>query len=126
MLLERSTELKINLNEEESSDGRTAFHVACVNGLEKIVEMLIHSSPYLNINLNSEDENGYTAFHYAYVNGHSKITKLLSKKSVAFDIELKDMIMDTVSEKSIKKIVKLTKKLKINFVIRLESNTLKI
>ena len=49
MLIQKSTELNIDLNAKHMLFDRTAFHLACENGHSKIAKMLIQKSAEFNI-----------------------------------------------------------------------------
>ena len=66
MLIQKSTELKIDLYAKGEWKSRTAFQIACEYGLTNIAGMLIQKSSEFNIDLNAKDEDGMTAFHNAY------------------------------------------------------------
>ena len=53
MIMKRMAELNIDLN-AKANDGFTAFHLACINGHEKIVEMIMRYSAELKIDLNTK------------------------------------------------------------------------
>ena len=66
MLIQKCTELKIDLYAKGEWKRSTAFQIACEYGLTNIAGMLIQKSSEFNIDLNAKDEDGMTAFHNAY------------------------------------------------------------
>ena len=66
----------------------TAFHVACVNGDTKIVQMLMKKSIEHSIDLNARDVNGNTAFHMACFFGKSNIIKIIEESANFYKIDL--------------------------------------
>ena len=82
--------LNIELN-SRSLMHSTAFHLSCMNGHSKIVEMLIQKSDELNIDLNAVDytrSEGRTAFQWVCAVGNSEIVKILMENSIEFSIHL--------------------------------------
>jgi len=78
----------INDLTKKSTNGGTAFHLACGNGQAGIAEKIMRNSSRLNIDLNAKDNSGWTAFHFACNFGKSKVAELLMKNSSEFNIEL--------------------------------------
>ena len=91
MLLQKSTELKIDLN-AKGYDRKTGFDWACNNGNLKLVEMIIQKSAVAKIDLNNRDNDGKTAFHHACANNHLEIVEILIQKykESNFDLNGKD------------------------------------
>ena len=78
MLINRSSDLKIDLNAKDNIMGRTGFHYACVFNYPNIVQKLIQKSTMFNIDLNAKgNENDETALHIACFKGHSSIGKAM-------------------------------------------------
>ena len=76
MLIQKSVELKIDLN-STTITGKTAFHLACQYGQLKIVKMLMFNSAKHLIDLNQKDEYGWTAFHWACYWGKPRIVEIM-------------------------------------------------
>eukprot|EP00935_MAST-01C_sp_MAST-1C-sp1_P002065 g2065.t1 len=85
----------LNLTTEH---GRTALHLACLNGRHKIVEYLC-ADP--NVDLSIEDNEGLTAVHIAALNGrvplhlacakgHTDVTRLLLERGVDTNVQDND------------------------------------
>ena len=70
MVLQKYTELEIDLNAKDNIDGKTAFHLMCEFGHTSLVELLIKKSTMLDIEFNAEDKMGDTAFHLACEGGY--------------------------------------------------------
>ena len=64
MLMQKSDEFNIDLNVKDIH-GYTAFHLACVNGEEKVVEMMINKAKYFELDLEVEDNYGNTGYELA-------------------------------------------------------------
>ena len=62
LLVEKSSEFKIDLNSKEKYYGATAFHLACVNFNKRIIDMMVESVDSFNINLKIKDKNGMDGF----------------------------------------------------------------
>ena len=58
--MKNSAEFNIELNAKNNS-GNTAFHLACLQGNVKIVDMLMKNSAEFNIELNAKDDDSCTA-----------------------------------------------------------------
>ena len=99
MIMERSIELNIDLNAKltKLSDGETPFHLACINGPSKLVEILIQNSKKFNIDINSKTYRGQTGFHYACANGNYTIVEKMIDISEdhKLDLTVKDINGDT-------------------------------
>ena len=54
IFMQKSTELKIDLNAKESVDGKTAFQLACEDGHTNVVKMIIQKSDEVDIDLRLE------------------------------------------------------------------------
>ena len=61
LLVQKSKSLNLDLNKAQKN-GMTAFHTACNNKHEEIVDYLIANSEEFGINLLAE-VNGYTGYH---------------------------------------------------------------
>ena len=68
--------------------GKTAFHLACCNGLLQVADIIIQKSPEFDIDLNAKDRWEQTAFIWAAKKGQSRIAQMLTEKSVEFKIDL--------------------------------------
>ena len=77
LLLDRGADI-----EARSSEGRTVFHHAVLNGFLKAVDELIRRK----INIMAKDNNGHTALHFAAFYGHVDIVKKLLEEGVDIDI----------------------------------------
>ena len=84
ILIEKSCELKIDLNAKDYHNQRTAFHLACKNGHMKIVGKFLKKS----FDINAKDRYEDSAFQLACENGHSEIAAALVLKSSDFKINL--------------------------------------
>lgn len=71
---------------EQSGDGKTAVHIAAINGDAGMVAYL----STLKININALDMHGKTASHYAALNGHIAIIKLLLQLNCRVDCASND------------------------------------
>ena len=65
----------------KTTDGWTALIGAATFGLEKIVDLLLEKSAFVNVKTNS----GWTALIGATFNGNKKVIKLLLEKSADFN-----------------------------------------
>ena len=86
MILQRSTDLKIDLNAKDLDD-YTAFHRACQKGKIKVVEIMIEYLESTDLDLNAQGGNG-TGFHLACLGGYSNIVELLLQKSALINLQL--------------------------------------
>ena len=87
MLIQKSTELNVELNAKDNS-GKTAFHITCVKGHSEIVEMLIQKSIELKIELNAKDIHGWTGFHHACCYGFENIVEIMVDNAEFFKLDL--------------------------------------
>ena len=89
-LIQKSTELNIDLNANDETFGRgTAFHLACHIGNSNIAEMLVQKSADFNIDLNALDGvSCKTAFHLACESGNLNIVEMIIHNSAEFSIDL--------------------------------------
>ena len=76
MIMQRSAELKIELN-SENNDGNTGFHLAAIHDRANIVEMIIHKSSELKIDIDSKSFCGWTAFHWACYGGYEEVVQII-------------------------------------------------
>lgn len=88
MLMQKSGQLKLNLNAKNGYYGQTAFHLVCINGHSMIAKMFLEKATDINLDVNARGKNGMTAFHGACKNGQMKIADLLIKKSSELNIDL--------------------------------------
>ena len=78
LLINRSSDLNIDLNVKDKSMGRTGFQYACMFNYPNIVQKLIQKSTMFNIDLNAKgNENDETALHIACFKRHSSIGKAM-------------------------------------------------
>ena len=77
--MKKSSELKIDLNIKDNS-GRTAFHLACMNGRVRIVDMMIEQSESLELDLKAEDCDGKTGYQFANVHQRTAVVNLIRTK----------------------------------------------
>ena len=68
--------------------GQTGFHLACVTGHSKVVEVLIERSESLNFDLTAKNDYGHTGFHLACAAGHTNVIKVLKDRSEYLKIDL--------------------------------------
>ena len=88
VLLKYSSEFNINLNAQDEA-GYTGFHVACREGFQKIVELIMKSSETVDINLNAKSNTiGYTGFNLACLNGNGKLADMIIRNSKNFSIDI--------------------------------------
>ena len=73
-------------------NAQVAFNIACQNGHDKVVWMLMSHSKDLNINLGSKNSEGETPFHISCKYGHDNVVKSLMShfKKENYPIDLKD------------------------------------
>ena len=77
---------------KKCSSGQTPFHLACDNGQDDMVEIIMKNSAKLNIDLNAKDFYGNTAFHLACWNGWddqaADISEIIMRNSSKHNIDL--------------------------------------
>ena len=61
LLVQESQSLNLDLNKAEEN-GLTAFHIACLNNHDDIVDFIIANSEEFDINLLAEDKDGNTGY----------------------------------------------------------------
>ena len=64
MIIDQSIEFKIDLN-AQTWTGKTAFHLACLNGKTKIVEIMVKKQQHFGIDLTIKDVEGKTGLKIA-------------------------------------------------------------
>lgn len=69
-----------------NSNGITALHIASMNGLPKMVNLILA----LNADLTVADENNWTALHYAAARGHQNVLLLLLHAGVEINCQTND------------------------------------
>lgn len=76
---------KPNVN-TPNGNGITALHVASMNGLPKMVNLILA----LEADLTATDENNWTALHYAAARGHQNVLLLLLHAGVEINCQTND------------------------------------
>ena len=79
MLIQKSGEFNIELK-TKNIWGETAFHLACINGMTKLVEMMIENSDLFKLILTARDDRGRTGFQYAKQFGNTAVVDLIERK----------------------------------------------
>jgi ankyrin repeat protein len=74
----------INIEAKEDIYGRTALHLAAIDGHEVAARLLLEKGA----NIHAEKEDGWTALHLAAWNGSEAVARLLLEKGA--DIEAKN------------------------------------
>ena len=78
----------IAVNAQESKYKYSAWHFACKNGHQKIVDLLIQNAKYLQINLNIRNKYTWTGFMSACLNGKVEVAETIINNSVEYGIDL--------------------------------------
>ena len=79
MLMKMYFELKIDIN-SKNQNGRTAFHLACINGTIGIVDMMIENMQSFNLDLEAKDNAGKSGFQLAKIFKKFYVVNLIKKK----------------------------------------------
>lgn len=66
---------KVNLDEVDRQEGKTALHIASVYGHASVVRLLIDLG--VNVNKTDQSDNQFAALHFAVINGHEEICEVL-------------------------------------------------
>ena len=77
--MKNSDKFNIELNAKDNGE-YTAFHLACVNGSLRIVDMMINNSESLKLDLTARNQWGQTGFHCAQLRGHTDVVNLIRSK----------------------------------------------
>jgi ankyrin repeat protein len=75
VIIERYLGSGWDVNAQGEKYGRTALHLAAMNGHLEIVKLLLEHGA--DVNAKTKEGYGYTALHSAASNGHLEIVKLL-------------------------------------------------
>ena len=86
MLLKKSGELKIDLNQRDCCDV-TAFSHSVEKGHSEIAKMIMDNSLQLKIDLNTKDIKDTTPFHFVGKYGHSEIAETMINNSSKLKID---------------------------------------
>jgi len=78
----------IAVNAHESKYEYSAWHFACKNGHQKIVDLLIQNAKYLQINLNIRANYNWTGFMRACCYGKVEVAETIINNSVEYGIDL--------------------------------------
>ena len=65
---------------EKGPDGQTGFHLACAQGKQGIVEMMIKNAKNFNFDLTAKDNNGRTGFQLEKYLEKKHVTNLIKRK----------------------------------------------
>ena len=65
--------------EDQDSDGRTGFSLACQEGHTEVVKMLVDSEK-IDYKHKDDTQEGKTGFHWACENGHTGVIDVLVEK----------------------------------------------
>ena len=90
MLMKNSAEFNIDLNAKDDNnsmtDGWTAFHLACLYGRTKIVDMMMDNSELFKLDLVAKDNTGQTGYMLAKHVRKRYVVNLINRKmpSIAF------------------------------------------
>ena len=71
--------IKIDLNNKGNYKG-TAFHLACIRGNIKIVQMMIEKSDRHKIDLTEKDQQGKTGYEIAELFKNTEVVNLIKTK----------------------------------------------
>lgn len=84
-IIEKSAELKIDLNARDDDLSETAFHRACYHGKSDMIEMIIENAESYGIDLTAQNMYGRNGFHIAEGNGKAKAANLIKEKCPSID-----------------------------------------
>ena len=85
LLLEFSTEKKINVNARERF-GLTPFHICCEESKIELVLLFLELSEDIGLDFNSMDIDGMTPTHIACEQGQNEVVQILLDKDVNFNV----------------------------------------
>ena len=88
LIIQSSKDFGIDLNAKDDC-GKTAWHIACLNGRTETALLIIQSSKDFGIDLNARDDCGNTALHFACNTGRTEIVQLMIKNRKEFGIYIK-------------------------------------
>ena len=116
LLIEKASEIKLDLNARARTSNLNAFQMACISGLASVVEIMLSESNKFEISggfhlacreghinvveifirkledspkldfITKDDVN--SGFHYAWRAGHTKIVAILKEKSVLLKLDI--------------------------------------